>query len=95
MCLNVPGFPDTENSGFILDLTGELPDYKNDLNAHLENGWLDGKTRSLVIEFQTHSPNTDSTTLFKIKFETISGLMFTINKVVWFIKSKFYTIIVL
>jgi len=77
---NVSGFPDTETSGFILDLNGGLFNYKQSLNAHLKNGWLDNRTKNLVVEFQTYSPNTDSTTVVKIKFFTTSGLTYSIDK---------------
>jgi hypothetical protein len=77
--LNILGFPDTKNSGFILDLTGQLSDYKKKINTHLENGWLDNKTRILIIEFHTYTPSIDCITVFKIKFQTLSGLLYTIH----------------
>lgn len=76
---NILGFPVTENSGFILDLTGQLSEYKKTINAHLEKGWLDNRTRNLVIEFHTYTPNIDCITVFKIKFQTLSGLLYTVH----------------
>ncbi|XP_025191851.1 LOW QUALITY PROTEIN: polycystic kidney disease and receptor for egg jelly-related protein [Melanaphis sacchari] len=81
-------FPDTKNSGFILDLTGQLSEYKQKINTHLENGWLDNRTRSLVIEFHTYTPGIDCITVFKIKFQTLSGLLYTIHSEVWTVPSS-------
>lgn len=77
--MKILGFPETNNSGFVLDLTGQLSEYKQKINTHLENGWLDNRTRSLVIEFHTYTPGIDCITVFKIKFQTLSGLMYTIH----------------
>ncbi|VVC44104.1 Polycystin cation channel, PKD1/PKD2 [Cinara cedri] len=81
-------FPEAHNSGFMLDLTGELSEYRKKLNTHLENGWLDNRTRNLVVEFQTYTPNIDCITVFKIQFQTTSGLLFTVNNVVYSIPSN-------
>uniref|UniRef100_A0A2S2P2K4 Polycystin domain-containing protein n=1 Tax=Schizaphis graminum TaxID=13262 RepID=A0A2S2P2K4_SCHGA len=81
-------FPDTKNYGFILDLTGQLSDYKKKINTHIENGWLDNKTRNLIIEFHTYTPSVDCITVFKIKFQTLSGLLYTIHSEVWTVPSS-------
>jgi hypothetical protein len=85
-CLNILGFPETDHSGFILDLTGDAFEYKKILKTHLENGWFDNKTRNVIIEFQTYTPNIDSITVFNIKLHSVSGLLYTVTTVVSMIK---------
>lgn len=70
----------------MLDLTGGLVEYKKKLNTYLNNGWLDNRTRNLVVEFQTYTPNVDCITMFKIQFQTTSGLVYIVNNAVCIIR---------
>lgn len=84
---NVSGFPFTDNSGFILDLIDGKSEYKSSLVKHLDNGWLDSRTRNLVVEFKTYTPNVDCITAFKIQFQTTTGLIYTVDSMVCTIKN--------
>lgn len=56
--------------------------YVKTLNYQLNNGWLDKRTRRLVVEFTTYSPHMDVITVFIFKFETALGLIYDVKYMV-------------
>lgn len=71
-----------EHEGYVLDLTGGRAMYVKTLNYQLNHGWLDKRTRRLVVEFTTYSPHMDVISVFVITFESTLGLLFNVKSVV-------------
>lgn len=71
---------DDDSTGYKLHLTGGLINSMLTLDEHLKLRWLDTRTRHLYVEFQIHTPNTDSVAMVKICMTTECGLLYTISK---------------
>lgn len=70
---------DDDTSGYELHLIGGLVESKTTLDKHLQLGWLDAKTRRLVVGFQLYTPATDSVTVVRVRMETCCGFLYMIN----------------
>ncbi|VVC36593.1 Polycystin cation channel, PKD1/PKD2 [Cinara cedri] len=71
--------------GYGLYLTDRFVESKWTLDEHLGSKWLDTRTRSLSVQFQIYTPNTDTVTVVKIRAKTGCGLLYAITIDLFFV----------
>lgn len=68
-----------DHSGYVLELTGKLDMWKKKLKEHLDDNWLDNRTKSLDVDFHIYTPNNDCITMFTVTFQTTMSLLYNMS----------------